>query len=702
MNRLLQLLTLWLVAMPGMVFSQEVHLPDTISQLDLEEVVVSANRTGRKMGQLPLPVTVVKSAEIAQMGSIRLGEVLAEQTGLLLTGGHGQGVQVQGFDPDYTLILVDGEPLIGRTAGTLDLSRIALGNIEQIEIVKGPSSSLYGSEALAGVINIITKDPQGPALDLGFRYGANQSFNGSASLSTNLLGMDIYVFADRFSSAGYDFTPETFGQTAAPFAAHTLQTKIRHQWKGDWELTLSGRWFEQVQDQAFEVTQQGEAVQVAGEGIETDWNILPTLHKRLGERWKLTARWYQSRYTTNSALAFVQSGEEHSSTSFAQTFNRPEVVTEFFRNDSEVYTFGAGYLRETVAADRYREQQSFHTLYGFVQHEWQLNKRLSFISGGRFDAHSAYRSRFSPKVSGRWQWRENLHLRASVGAGFKAPDFRQLYLNFENAVAGYSVFGSQELGAALERLEAEGQVNRRLQTVPADGALNAEHSLSFQLGADWQPKPQWKASINLFHNEVQDLIEVMPFARKTNGQFVFSYMNLGRVFTQGLETDWRWQPHPAWQFSAGYQLLFTADREVLEQLQAGNVYRRNPNTLRTVRVQRSDYGGLFNRSRHSANAKVFYRNAKGWEGSLRMIWRNRYGFADLNGNSILDADGEYIRGYALCNLNAGKQFDNGLLLQVGCDNLLNFRNEAQIPDQPGRLWYLSMRYHLGLGKKRGA
>src|SRR3546814_8713767 len=107
---------------------------------------------------------------------VRLDDVLVEQTGLTLVSAHGTGVQMQGFDPDYTLILLDGQPLIGRTTGTLELSRVAVGNIERIEIVKGPSSSLYGSEALAGVINIITRDPEiGARGTLSARYGSNQT-----------------------------------------------------------------------------------------------------------------------------------------------------------------------------------------------------------------------------------------------------------------------------------------------------------------------------------------------------------------------------------------------------------------------------------------------------------------------------------------------------------------------------------------------
>lgn len=123
------------------------------------EIVVTATRTEKKLGNVAVPVTLISSKQIAQAGSVRLADILQEQAGLYITTGFGAGVQMQGLNPDYTLILLNGEPLVGRTAGILDLNRITVGNIKQIEIVKGPSSSLYGSEAMAGVINIITTTP---------------------------------------------------------------------------------------------------------------------------------------------------------------------------------------------------------------------------------------------------------------------------------------------------------------------------------------------------------------------------------------------------------------------------------------------------------------------------------------------------------------------------------------------------------------
>src|SRR5690606_38353621 len=114
--------------------------------------------------------------EMRITGASSLGEVLAEQTGLNLVHDHGTGVQMQGLSPDYALVLIDGEPAVGRTAGTLALDRFLIGGLDQIEIVKGPSSSLYGSEAMGGVVNLVTRRPSHPlATSFNSRYGSNRT-----------------------------------------------------------------------------------------------------------------------------------------------------------------------------------------------------------------------------------------------------------------------------------------------------------------------------------------------------------------------------------------------------------------------------------------------------------------------------------------------------------------------------------------------
>ncbi len=669
---------------------------DTLKSRALNEVVVTATRTERPLGSLPMPVTVIGQAQIRQMGSLRLNDVLQEQTGLAIVTDHGTGVQVQGFSPDYTLILVDGEPLIGRTAGTLDLTRLAVGNIKQVEIVKGPSSSLYGSEALAGVVNIITDRSATTRASSSARYGSNKTSDLTGDISLRQGKVSIYLFGNRYQSAGYDLTPETVGNSVSPFVNYTGSGRITTDLTDRLKLSVSGRYFTENQTNLYEVA---PSQTVGGFGQVTDQNLNPVLTHRPSDRWKITYRYYNSRYTTESNLTYTGDGSAYDQSFFRQTFSRPEVQVDQYLNAKNILTLGAGYIAESVEATRYTGRKRFNDKYGYFQYEWLPAYRWDVIVGGRFDAHSQYANQFSPKVSARYELSSTLAVRGSMGVGFKAPDFRQLYLNFDNAVVGYSVFGTQEIASSLARLQQLGQISELLTDPTRFGAIRAESSVAYNLGAVADLSKKYdlpvKISLNVFRNDIRDLIETQAVALKTNGQSVFSYINLSRVFTQGVELDGSYRLSVGagqLTLSSGYQYLVAKDKTIVDQLRSGVVFRRDPETLTTQRVSSSEYGGLFNRSRHMANLKLFYElPAKGISASLRGIYRGRYGFADRNGNLILDADNEYVQGYILWNLSASKTVNN-FTLQAGIDNLLGHIDPQYIPNLAGRLWYTSLRW----------
>src|SRR5699024_9493289 len=125
-----------------------------------------------------MPVKVITRREIEAMGSRRLDEVLKEQTGVAVVndvsgGSRASGVQIQGFSSNYIMVLIDGQPLLGRNNGNFDLSRISVSNINRIEIIKGATSSLYGSDALGGTVNIITKHgTQKQQINASLLYGS--------------------------------------------------------------------------------------------------------------------------------------------------------------------------------------------------------------------------------------------------------------------------------------------------------------------------------------------------------------------------------------------------------------------------------------------------------------------------------------------------------------------------------------------------
>ena len=187
-------------------------------------------------------------------------------------------------------------------------------------------------------------------------------------------------------------------------------------------------------------------------------------------------------------------------------------------------------------------------------------------------------------------------------------------MNFTNPTAGYSVFGSSTVREGIDRLESEGNIGQILIPLANLDEIRAETSWAANFGVDLDVTERIRWRINLFRNNVTDLIETAPIARKTNGQSVFSYFNLHDVYTQGIETELRWTVSSNIHASIGYQFLdarrlFEEERTVQDD--QGELVTR---TL-------SSYEPMFNRSKHSGNVKIFYDNAAGWGTTIRGMYR---------------------------------------------------------------------------------
>ena len=217
------------------------------------DIVVTGTRTNRLIKDSPVTTEVIHRDEIKNLGAENVGEVLEERAGITITQDGVRGgllsAQLQGLNDDHTLILIDGSPVIGRIAGQLDLSRISVQNIERIEIVKGAASSLYGSEAVGGVINIITREPE-----QSFDYFANanigsyQSINAKLDLSLGANNTSFLTTAEAHGADGYDLDPTTANTTADAFQNYSIFGKIRHKVSDVYSLQASANYFTQHQE----------------------------------------------------------------------------------------------------------------------------------------------------------------------------------------------------------------------------------------------------------------------------------------------------------------------------------------------------------------------------------------------------------------------------------------------------------------------
>ncbi len=664
---------------------------------DLSEVVVSATRTSRQLKDVPMPVSVIKGEDIERMGALRLNEVLAEQTGIQVIQDHGSGVQVQGLSTDYVLILIDGEPIVGRTKGNLDLSRLVVGNIERIEIVKGPSSSLFGSEAMGGVINIITKK-------------AKQYYTGSARAryrKYNTLDVSVesgkqgekagwYVFANRLSSDGYfaKGAASTITKTVSPFVGYTLSGRLSYKFGAKTELVLNTRFFNEDQKNKKLINSNGEDRMLAEKSNRKDFSFTPTFYWTIAPGKKLQIRNHITTFHTRTLYNYQDNGEVYDDSYFTQLFNRTEVQYDHRFNEQHLTTLGVGNVLEGVDATRYDSKNKFNQLYIFGQHQWQLLEDVNIVAGFRYDKHNQYADRFSPKLAAGWNINRIFSIQASVAGGYKAPTFEQLLLNFTNPTVGYTVLGANVAEEGIRRLQEEGQIQTILIDPSTIKGIEAERSLAYNIGFKITPSPKILIQANLFRNNISNLIDFNTIAIKTNQGAIYSYFNRNQVFTQGIEASTYLKLPFNLELSAGYQYLDAKDAEVWNKIKEGKFYYRDPATNLDHKVKKESYGGLYNRSRHAGNIKLAYNNRQyDFDIAVRGVYRSRFGSgADINGNAILDDDREYADGYTLWNVSARKFFEH-ITVEGGINNIFSVHTPFD-PTTPALNWYVGVALQL--------
>ena len=185
-------------------------------ETEIKEVVVTATRSQKKLKDVPITVQVVTAEDIKKSQSTDFKTFLENEfSGINFTyDGGSPNINMMGFGGKYVLFLMNGERMAGETFDNIDYDRIDIDNIERIEIIKGASSSLYGSNAIGGVINIITKDSKSPLdINAGYLYDSSRDHKanlsigtkqkwGNLSISSFYKMREPYIITDRISTGG--------------------------------------------------------------------------------------------------------------------------------------------------------------------------------------------------------------------------------------------------------------------------------------------------------------------------------------------------------------------------------------------------------------------------------------------------------------------------------------------------------------------
>lgn len=509
----------------------------------LDPVVVTATMVATPLEKLGATVTVVTGDEITQYNYDRLEDVFRQVPGLQVqtsgSPGKATSLSIRGGGSQRSLVLIDGLRTGSPTLGSTDIAEIAIDSIERIEIVRGPQSTLYGADAITGVVNIITKKGQGPPSASVWVEGGNyNTVREQLNVQGAFGGFNFNVTGSQFSTGG-NLPHDDSSQTAV-----SGRLGYDFPWRG--ELSLTGRYSNLDVDLPVFSTSPTVFDPNSTNHLETGLYKLAYTQKIL-DWWNVTAslgQWFNNSHFRNTPPPGTDTTISQINTSRVQgnvlsTFTIPKWNTLTlgweYRSES-----GTNISQGTFPTDL---SQTLNTLAFFGQDELSLFDRL-FLGGGlRWEDNNVFGTSLTGRTSAALVIKETgSKLRIAWGQGFRAPTVNDLFF------PGF-----------------------------ANPDLKPERSTSWEIGVDqrlWQDRIRFGAAY--FHANFSDLIQFV-FDPTT---FLFAPQNVGRARIQGVEAYASFDPLDWIGFYANYTYLDAKDLDTSQELR--RVPRNTVNTGVTV------------------------------------------------------------------------------------------------------------------------
>ena len=561
-----------------------------------------------------------------------------------------KGCKCKVLDASYTTFLIDGFPIIGRSFGTLDLNRISVADIERIEVVKGPSSSLYGSNALGGVINLISKKQidEGPIISASLKHATYNSTNSSLVYKYKEGALHISNSFDYYKTDGYDLIDTDLLSTVNPYSNYTFRSNLKYALSDKLLLNTNGHYYKQEQ---INIAADSSSL-LKGESSIKEWSLGTTAKYMINANFFQKLEIYKTNYRADEFLN-TENGALYEDNYFDHTLLQFGMKSSFnYKGVNNIIGFGI--TKEELSRRDFSSnpEQDLKFIYG--QLDATAFNKLNIILGSRYDNYTNYTPVVSNKLALGIPITNKIQLNGSVGTGFKTPDFRQKYFDFTNSTIGYIVLGRD---VAIDRLNAMQNIEEIVPFSELNSPLKSETSLNINFGVKYNLVNNLSFELNLFNNKLKDLIEWKLVAIDQSNANIYSYFNVNQVETKGLEFNSTYTKANNWEIKFGYQLLYASDTEVVKDIKNGDsdYYARDPETLTSIKLNKEDYFGLFNRSRHMGNIKFNYHFNDKTEMNTIVTYRSKYAISDTNGNGILDIYDTFIDGYSLCDLGISHQ-----------------------------------------------
>lgn len=516
---------------------------ETIAQVtpdkeQTEHIVVTGTRTAKLLSNSPVLVDVIDGEIMAKVSQGTLAQALNYIPGVVVkrSAKDGYNIQMQGFDGDHVLVLIDGQPIISPTGSSADLDQVPASNIAQIEVIRGAASVMYGSSAMGGVINIITNKTNEPALNLDYdisQYQGNTIEDGDFNHTIKIQAIDIFagwrtqLNALIIDDQGYDYNRDTVNQNAASVDKKflTLSTSKDHQVIA---TTFKYQW---LNDKKFRDTSiipgQSEIINYQTDATQHQLDIGVNSIKNKLSPWQINGRYINHQETSG------QSNSIRDTDIVLAEINGQKV---FQIQNIELVTGG---VIHTNSLDQIKphegiieiENENRHSIEVFTQGNW-IKKNHQILAGMRsqydsdFGWHNALRLSAMKNFtfqSGKLQWR------AGIGQSYRVPNLKERFYTFDHSALGYKVLGNKDL-----QPETADSINSSLtfNTTLANNTLDL------------------RSDISVHYSKTTDLIDPIVDDKLSaeQGIEVHQYQNISEATIHGLDisteltlTDWQLQ-----------------------------------------------------------------------------------------------------------------------------------------------------------------
>ena len=636
--------------------------------MHLNGVVVTGSRTERPVKLSPITTQVLGGKALVDAGYSDLQHALQQETpGMNIQKvGFGNEISMQGLDARHVLFLQDGERMTGDMAGNLDYERFNLHAIDRIEIVKGASSTLYGSRASGAVINLISKKTQKPLdIQAGVRFAQMNQRNYKQPNPKDFLYMfeknsdrpnlqswisagikqgkftsqtDVwYSSSDAFYMYQSEKDKKVYTKEANPFLPHditltsiaprspmgiegtehlSVAQKLYYEPSKSLSLQAYGSMFfmnsyDLIQDMTFSQSRDFMAGIKLKYDVKDWFTVNLSLHGDFYDRFKRHER-IDERKNVYKSKIFEP---------------RLTLTSSYFTGHNII--FGVEHTTDELTSDRFVNRRmttrSLHETEYFLQDEWTVNSHWMLSSGVRTNFSKAFGFMWMPKIAIKYAPDNHWALRANYSMGYRAPSIKELFFNWDH----------------LGMFQIKGSEN-----------LQSEKNNYFSLGAEYS-KDRFFINVNAYANIFNKKIEGVW--RIYDMQYNFEYINLKSQRMLGVEAIMKWRLTDNFMLNATYSYV--------------NVSKQNGIQVNTTSPHAATASIDYTLNRPNYRLKSIFSTSIMGEKKFDVqdrVWIKEH-------NKSYDA---YFRcilpTYVLCNLSVVQTFYNKVKLTVGVDNIFNY------------------------------